>query len=733
MAEQGILDEIRTRLTDIFLRDETEFEEPFREIIDRFSESLCNWISINERAKSEDRTELWRRAEFLRKTDVFRECSFYDLLNFSMIMEECEVAAGAVLIVQASPVREVIFIMEGEVDILVNEEHVARRGKGTTVGEMSCLRDEPFANATVQAVTACRILKISRTDFTRKLKMIPSVLDAFFKNTILRIDELGYRFSEVLRHTPQGVMKVDRQGNLTAEISVTGSDYLSKRDLAGQSFPEVLFSNDPESRDKWESVFPRILETPSEFEILREHLPKETVFNHPETGKRNYYLHYYDCRDTKDQLTGIDVCIDDRTELIRAAEELREAKETAETANRLKSEFLAKMSHDMRTPLQGIISFSEITMEDPTNRESKAHLEIIRRESKILLDLINTLLDQSKITAGKLELEAIPFDFGQLMEEVNESLGGRAKMKGLEYEFHMGPEIPLALIGDPMRLRQILTNLAGNALKFTEEGRISVTVTQKRSTETHLLAYFEVEDTGIGIPKERQAGIFNPYQQASPSTSRGFGGSGLGTSISRELARMMNGEIGLESEPGKGSRFWFTVELQKDLSRISPEIATTAEREIDGGEKGDEETKQKEISKKEAQVLLVEDYRVNQMVVCKYLEKAGCRVNVVDNGEKAVVSSQKQVFDLIFMDISMPVMDGLTASRIIRADPLSLNRETPIIALTASNFKEDREACIENKMDDLIGKPFTRNQFLTSLHRWLGCRSLGRQTSDSDI
>ena len=395
----------------------------------------------------------------------------------------------------------------------------------------------------------------------------------------------------------------------------------------------------------------------------------------------------------------------DISDLKRQQHEIAEARDAADRASRAKSVFLAMMSHEIRTPMNGILGMTGLLLDTPLDEVQRGYAEAAQRSASALLAIINDVLDVSKLEAGKLRLETIAFDLPEVVGDAVALLAPRARQRGLELACRIDPAVQRHVRGDPTRLRQVVLNLVSNAVKFTVEGQVEVTVRADADTAGHVRV--EVRDTGIGFDPAAADKLFDMFEQADGTISRRFGGTGLGLSISRHLVELMGGRIGAAPRPGGGSLFWFALPLPPALpgeespAPLSPMVGLGVP-----------------VRRSNREVLVVEDNRTNQIIAEAILRKAGFNVRIAEDGAAALEAVAAAVPDLILMDIQLPDMDGYEVTRRIRATS-SAGRSLPIIALTASAMEEDRQRCLEGGMDDYLAKPFKVPALLATVDRWL--------------
>jgi PAS domain S-box-containing protein len=490
------------------------------------------------------------------------------------------------------------------------------------------------------------------------------------------------RYHAILNQIEDGCCVVDLRGNFVfANDAFCRIFGFVREEIVGRTFKASM---GPERAAQLRDVYTQVYETGRPVKAFEFQVQ-------PKNAETRYVEQTVSIeRDSAGRPIGFLAITRDCTARKEAELEAARAKEAAEAANRAKSEFLANMSHEIRTPMNGILGMIALALDTDLTAYQTECLTTVRSQAQGLLAIVNDILDFSKIESGKLQMESVDFAVAAELDAVASLLRVQAAAKGLELRTAIAAGVPPRVNGDPLRLRQVLLNVAGNAVKFTERGSVTIEVAPDHASPGGIGLRFRIADTGIGIPVEQQAAIFEPFQQADGSMTRRFGGTGLGLAIASTLVQLMNGRIWLESTPGSGTTFHFTAVFgaaaDAPISVARPAIAPSAGRRM--------------------QVLLAEDNVVNQKIAAGLLTRRGHAVTVVDNGRAAVAALDDRPFDLVLMDVSMPDMNGFEAAAAIRDLERSTGRHIRIIAMTAHAMAGDRDRCLAAGMDDYLAKPF---------------------------
>ncbi|MFC1850637.1 two-component regulator propeller domain-containing protein [candidate division CSSED10-310 bacterium] len=512
-----------------------------------------------------------------------------------------------------------------------------------------------------------------------------------------RLKESEKKYRSIFENATEGIFQMTPTGRpITANTSLAHiMGYSSVDDLmANPTNIRAQFSVDP----KMDNEIQLILSTEDNIKNF------ETQAYQKDGNVIDISLNIHSVRDEDQNLLYYEGIVADITERKRT-EMLRIEKEAAERATQTKGEFLASMSHDIRTPMNAIMGLSDLALNTDLTEKQRDYIEKISISARSLLGLINDILDFSKIEAGKLSLETVTFKLEKVVDNLSDVLLNKAVEKDIEFQVSLDEMIPAILVGDPLRILQILINLTSNAIKFTNSGKILVKVITVDQNAERVKLRFSVADTGIGISQENKSKLFDSFTQADGSTTRKYGGTGLGLTICKRLVELMNGEIWAESELGQGSTFSFEVEFGSHDIEVAlakkPEVREPEAVETLAGTK----------------ILLVEDNSINQQVAVEILQSCGVSVDVANNGEVAVETIGTSKYDAILMDIQMPVMDGFEATRLIREK--TQYKDLPIIAMTAHAMKGDQENCFEAGMNDYVTKPIDPEQLFSKLAQWI--------------
>ena len=491
------------------------------------------------------------------------------------------------------------------------------------------------------------------------------------------------RFRAILDQIEDGCCVVDLRGNYLFVNDAFCRLYgFEKHEILGSNFSQ---SSGPERAGKLREMYSQVYTTGHPIQAFAYRIfPKGRP---PMFVEQSISLE----RDAQGQAVGFLAITRDCTARKLAEEAMAQAKEAAEAANRAKSEFLANMSHEIRTPMNGIIGMTALALDSGMTPAQNETLQTVRSQAESLLTVVNDILDFSKIEQRHVELESVAFSLAVAVSDVAAPLAVRAHAKQLQLECAISPDVPECIVGDPVRLKQILTNILSNAVKFTEQGWVRLEVTVDGRDGDRATLRFTVSDTGIGVPEDKRAAIFEPFRQADGSMTRRFGGTGLGLAIASNLAGLMGGRVWVGSAPGAGSTFHFTAPVT--IAASAPAMAAAAEARAGA------------IPPRAARILIAEDNVVNQRVAAGLLTKRGHLVTVVNNGREALDALQAGGFELVLMDVQMPDMDGFEATAAIRDRERATGRHVRILAMTAHAMKGDRERCLAAGMDGYLSKP----------------------------
>ncbi len=535
---------------------------------------------------------------------------------------------------------------------------------------------------------------------------VPNILVMFSNITELKrlegaLAESNKKFLTIFSSSLQAVSvcenSTDGKPGILTEVNTAFCELfkIKKSETIGRSLPELGLIAETDMRGMSSGGTAKKIVVNHEITMARKTGEKITClisFNEVELSGKSYRITLFN----------------DITERKKLENELVYAKNKAEESTRTKELFVANMSHEIRTPMTGIIGLSELLGQTQLNSEQQEYLDGIRHSSESLLTIINEILDISKINAGKIIFEKIPFNIHSIIKHVAFTLEPRAKAKGVTFKFTIDKSVPEKVVGDSVRLSQILWNLAGNALKFTEQGFVEVTVKKQSEENDKVRLLFAIKDTGIGIDNNRISDIFEEFTQAETTTSRKYGGTGLGLTIANKLVEMQGGKITVESIPGAGSTFTFSLEYGNTSQANLPDI--TNEKLLS----------ESPVDLAGISILLAEDNKVNQGVCRKILTGRGAKVDIVDDGKKVIENLNANMYDIILMDIQMPEMDGYEATNFIRSKMQLPKSGIPILALTAFAMEGENEKCLNAGMNGYVSKPFKSSELCAKIVQFTG-------------
>lgn len=548
----------------------------------------------------------------------------------------------------------------------------------------------------INSLFVFNLLPVQNIDLTPVTFAITGLVFSYGLFKVGLMDVIPIARDEVIENMDDIVIVLDNKLRLLDMNPKAKSQF---ENILGQSMIDDAYGKPFE---KVISIWPELLNT-----IVSNHIVNEKISFNVGEEVTQFYLKILPIHDRNNEISGKLIVMRDITELEQALEEAKESKKQADLANSFKSRFLANMSHEIRTPMNAVIGISDLLYNEETNNEKKDKLRTILSSAESLLSIINDILDYSKIEAGKMQLEHIPYSLAETARDSIEMFRVNALRKGLNIRLSVSSNIPKKVMGDPVRLRQILVNLIGNALKFTSFGHVQLNIDVELKNEVEFIK-ISVADTGVGIDGERINQLFESFNQLDTSTTRKYGGTGLGLSIVKNLVDIMGGSIDVKSRIGIGTTFevFLPMEACEEAKEKTPiEIIF--------------EGKNKNIALSKLRILIVEDNKINQELIKTYLKNKDIKFEVADNGVEAIDKIKSTKFDIVLMDIQMPVMDGFEATNRIRSMDCENCSNLVIIALTANAMQGDKEKCIEVGMDNYLSKPVRAKELFTMLEKYV--------------